>query len=163
MSLSSALNTSVGGLRAQAASISAVSENIANSRTVAYKTRNVDFRALVVGSNTRSANVTGGVLYGKSQNVGAQGLIEGFSHRNAVFVGHNHPGEDREAVLLGLQVERLHVQQRLLDGNHQQISLDRPGALAIPQRDLLGNHRILVDPSLDLLWEIQKTGDIFFP
>lgn len=72
MSLSGALNSSVSALRAQSAMISAVSENIANSSTTAYKTKTVTFQSLVTGSG-RTSN--GGVLYAISQNVGLSGTI----------------------------------------------------------------------------------------
>jgi len=73
MSLSSALYTSVSGLRAQSAALSVVSENIANSSTTAYKTRGIHFTALVNGSQ-RSA--TGSVYYETHQNVSARGSIQ---------------------------------------------------------------------------------------
>ena len=41
MSLNGALNASVSGLRAQSAVVAAVSENIANASTTAYKTREI--------------------------------------------------------------------------------------------------------------------------
>lgn len=72
MSLTGALNSSVSALRAQSAMISAVSENISNSGTVAYKTRNVTFQSLVTGSGR---NTSGGVLYALSQNIGLAGQI----------------------------------------------------------------------------------------
>ena len=73
MSLSSALNTSVSSLQAQSALISAVSENIANSSTIGYKTKEVDFASLVTGTGS---NASGGVIYSTAQDMTTQGLIQ---------------------------------------------------------------------------------------
>lgn len=54
MSLTGALSAATSGLRAQGAQLGAIGENIANATTVAYKTREVDFRSLVTGGTTRS-------------------------------------------------------------------------------------------------------------
>ncbi len=78
MSLGSALNASVSGLRAQATAIAAVSENIANASTTAYKKREVTFESLVASSSagTASGQVGGGVLFDTNQNITQQGLIQ---------------------------------------------------------------------------------------
>jgi flagellar hook protein FlgE len=77
MSLGSALNASVSGLQAQSAAIAAVSENIANASTTAYKKRDISFESLITGDGTSSLNqVGGGVTYSTSQNMTEQGLIE---------------------------------------------------------------------------------------
>lgn len=77
MSLTSALTSSVSALRAQSAAIAAVSENIANSSTTAYKTREISFESLVTSSGTSSLNQVGGsVTYTTSQNMTEQGSIE---------------------------------------------------------------------------------------
>lgn len=89
MSLNSALNTSVSGLRAQSARIAAVSENIANSSTTAYKTRDINFRSLVVGNSTRSGLATGGVLFGSYQNIGSQGLIQATTSGTDIAINGN--------------------------------------------------------------------------
>ncbi len=75
MSLNSALSAAVSGLRAQGAAIAAVSENIANARTTAYKTTDISFQSLVTGSANSSGYSAGGVLYKSSQNINQQGLI----------------------------------------------------------------------------------------
>lgn len=84
MSLSSALSASVSGLRAQGAAISAVSENIANSSTTAYKTRGISFQSLVTGSSTSSGFSAGGVVFQTFQNVSAQGLIQSIDSGTAM-------------------------------------------------------------------------------
>ncbi len=77
MSLSSALGAAVSGLRAQSAAISAVSENIANSSTTAYKIRTTNFEALIAGGNaTRSGFSGGSVAFTNGQNVDGQGIIQ---------------------------------------------------------------------------------------
>lgn len=72
MSLTSALNSSVSGLRAQGAAIAAVSENIANASTTAYKIKTINFQALVTGSGKTAS---GGVLFSQAQNVNVTGQI----------------------------------------------------------------------------------------
>lgn len=76
MSLNSALNASVTGLRAQSAAISAVSENIANASTTAYKTRGLSFESLVTGNQTSQGLSSGGVIFDSYQNINNQGLIQ---------------------------------------------------------------------------------------
>lgn len=78
MSLFAALNASVAGLRAQSAAIAAVSENIANTSTTAYKTREVSFQSLVTSTNTVSSSnqIGGGVVYSSTQDLSSQGSIE---------------------------------------------------------------------------------------
>lgn len=72
MSLTSALNASVGALRAQGAAIGAVSENIANASTTAYKIKTINFQALVTGEGNTAS---GGVLFTAAQNVDVTGQI----------------------------------------------------------------------------------------
>tara|TARA_B100001750_G_C15516820_1_gene607911 strand:- start:2469 stop:3866 length:1398 start_codon:yes stop_codon:yes gene_type:complete len=78
MSLGSALNASVSGLKAQSAAIAAVSENIANASTTAYKKREISFESLVTSSSAASSTnqVGGGVTYATSQNIAQQGLVQ---------------------------------------------------------------------------------------
>ena len=77
MSLGSALNASVSGLKAQSTAIAAVSENIANASTTAYKKREVSFESLVASSGAATSinQVGGGVLFDTGQAVTQQGLI----------------------------------------------------------------------------------------
>ncbi|MAF68875.1 MAG: flagellar hook protein FlgE [Micavibrio sp.] len=76
MSLTGALSAATSGLRAQGAQLGAIGENIANATTVAYKTREVDFRSLVTGGSTRSGLSSGGVLFSTRQSLTSQGLVE---------------------------------------------------------------------------------------
>ncbi len=73
MSLSSALSTAVSGLTAQSRALSAISENIANSSTTAYKTTDVYFQTLVSGSG--SATSSSAVTAKSSQGLSVQGTI----------------------------------------------------------------------------------------
>jgi flagellar hook protein FlgE len=74
MSLSSALSTAITGLSAQSVALSAISENIANSSTTAYKTEDTSFSDLVAGS-VDSASSSSGVRASLSQDVTTQGQI----------------------------------------------------------------------------------------
>jgi flagellar hook protein FlgE len=74
MGLASALNATVGALRAQSNQISAVSENIANSSTTAYKIRTVNFQALV-GDTGNGNSSGGGVISKTAQNIRQSGPI----------------------------------------------------------------------------------------
>lgn len=78
MSLGSALNASVSGLRAQSAAIAAVSENIANASTTAYKKRQVKFESLITsaGPTSTATELGGGVLFDTSQLISEQGLVQ---------------------------------------------------------------------------------------
>jgi flagellar hook protein FlgE len=77
MSLGSALNAAVSGLQGQGAAIAAVSENIANASTIAYKKREVSFQSLVTGASGSSLNALGGgVTFTTSQNISDQGLVQ---------------------------------------------------------------------------------------
>lgn len=76
MSITAAISSAVSGLRAQGAQLSAVSENLANSSTIAYKNREIDFNSLVVGNTTRSGFSGGGVIFRAHQELESQGLLE---------------------------------------------------------------------------------------
>ena len=78
MSLSAALSTAVSGLTAQSRALSAISENIANSSTTAYKTTDVYFQTLVSGSKG-SATSTSAVTAKSSQGMSVQGTISSTS------------------------------------------------------------------------------------
>lgn len=74
MGLASALTSTVSALRGQSAAITAVSENISNSSTTAYKIRAVNFQALV-GDTGAGGSSGGGVITKTSQNVSQAGQI----------------------------------------------------------------------------------------
>lgn len=74
MSLSASLSSAVSGLTAQSAALSAISENIANSSTTGYKTKETSFEALVSASMSSSA-AAGGVTTSLSRAMSVQGTI----------------------------------------------------------------------------------------
>ncbi len=74
MSLTAALNIAVGGLAAQSTALSAISENIANESTTAYKTKDVSFTAMVSGN--LGAESVSGVRANTGQAISKPGLIE---------------------------------------------------------------------------------------
>lgn len=75
MSLSSALNASVSALKSQGTALAAVSQNIANASTTAYKTTSVSFESLVTGGSSSSAKASGAVTTSVFQNMTQQGQI----------------------------------------------------------------------------------------
>lgn len=85
MSLSAALSTAVSGLTAQSRALSAISENIANSSTTAYKTTDVYFQALVSGGKG-SATSTSAVTAKSSQAMAVQGTITSTSTATNVAI-----------------------------------------------------------------------------
>lgn len=89
MSLNSALNASVSGLRAQSAAVAAVSENIANASTTAYKTREVSFQSLVTGNQTRTGFSGGGVVFDTFQDIRSQGQIQATDSATNIAINGN--------------------------------------------------------------------------
>lgn len=86
MSLNGALNAAVSGLRAQSTAVAAVSENIANASTTAYKTRQVSFQSLVTGAGSRAG---GAVVYETSQDMRAQGQIQATDNSTNISINGN--------------------------------------------------------------------------
>lgn len=78
MSLSSALSSAVSSLTAQSLALSAISENIANSSTTAYKTKETSFDALVTGAMGSATSVSS-VVAKQSQAMSVQGLVSSTS------------------------------------------------------------------------------------
>src|SRR5260370_22346469 len=77
-------------------------------------------------------------------------------------VGCDHTFQLRQVAVLRSQIERRYVKDRVLDRDHKQVrTAYHPRAHLIPQRELLRDLRILIDPRLDLkrpvdellLWE----------
>lgn len=89
MSLNGALNAAVSGLRAQSAAVAAVSENIANASTTAYKTREVSFQSLVTGNQTRTGFSGGGVVFNTDQGLRSQGQIQATDSGTNVAINGN--------------------------------------------------------------------------
>jgi len=77
MTLTSAISSSITALQAQSASIAAISDNIANTQTTAYKNQEVSFASLLSGQSTGSTSyAASGVRYSTTQNLLAPGIIE---------------------------------------------------------------------------------------
>ncbi|MBK1665053.1 flagellar hook protein FlgE [Rhodospirillum rubrum] len=76
-SLSSSLNVAVSAMNAQSSSVSAISNNLANSSTIGYKTSNASFYSLVTGTGSTSNFTGAGVVASATQNVVNQGVIVG--------------------------------------------------------------------------------------
>ncbi|HAQ01274.1 flagellar hook protein FlgE [Rhodospirillum rubrum] len=76
-SLSSSLNVAVSAMNAQSSSVSAISNNLANSSTIGYKTSNASFYSLVTGTGSTSNFTGAGVVASATQNVINQGVIVG--------------------------------------------------------------------------------------
>ncbi|MFN3522759.1 MAG: flagellar hook protein FlgE [Phenylobacterium sp.] len=74
MSLSSALSSAVSGLSAQGVALSAISENIANSSTTAYKTKETSFQTLLTGYSSSSSS-SSGVVAKAMQAMAANGTV----------------------------------------------------------------------------------------
>ncbi len=76
-SLSSSMNIAVAALNAQSASVSAISNNLANTETVGYKTTNASFYSLVTGSGSAKSFTGAGVVARPTQNITQQGQLVG--------------------------------------------------------------------------------------
>ena len=72
MSLNGALQSGVSGLLANSAALSAISNNIANTNTVGFKTGGVDFQSIVASAGAANA-ASGGVTATSQQLVTQQG------------------------------------------------------------------------------------------
>ncbi|GEO80344.1 flagellar hook protein FlgE [Pararhodospirillum oryzae] len=88
-SLSSSLYTAVSALNAQSAAVSAISNNLANSETIGYKSTNASFYSLVTGASSQ-VNFTGaGVIANPSQSIATQGVIIGTENETDLAIDGN--------------------------------------------------------------------------
>lgn len=85
MSLSGALSSAISALNAQSQSLAMISDNIANSQTMGYKTNTAMFEDLVTGSSNASSYSSGGVTSSARANITQQGLLTATT--NATDVG----------------------------------------------------------------------------
>ena len=76
-SLSSSMQIAVTALNSQSAAVSTISNNLANSETVGYKSTDASFYSLVTGTGSTSTFTGAGVVATPSQNISQQGLIAG--------------------------------------------------------------------------------------
>jgi flagellar hook protein FlgE len=79
VSINSALNAGVLGLTANATSLAAISDNIANVNTVAYKRSQVNFSTMVTSQSAPGRYTAGGVQAVSHQMVAQQGTIQAAS------------------------------------------------------------------------------------
>ena len=79
MSINSALLAGVSGLTANSSALAAISDNIANLNTTAYKRNQVDFSTMVTSQAVTGDYSAGGVQGTNQQFVSQQGLIQGAS------------------------------------------------------------------------------------
>lgn len=98
MSINSALLAGVSGLTANSSALAAISDNIANVNTTAYKLNAVDFSTMVTSQAVTGDYSAGGVQAKTQQFVATQGLIQGASSPtdlaisgNGFFVTANSP------------------------------------------------------------------------
>ncbi|ABD86441.1 flagellar hook protein FlgE [Rhodopseudomonas palustris] len=75
MSLSGALSSAISALSAQSSAMAMISDNIANSQTVGYKTTSASFQALVTSSSSATTYSSGGVTTLSRSNISEQGLL----------------------------------------------------------------------------------------
>src|SRR5579859_5005848 len=79
MSINSALLAGVSGLVANSSALAAISDNIANVNTTAYKRNQVDFSSMVTSQAVKGEYSAGGVQGTSQQFVSQQGLIQSAS------------------------------------------------------------------------------------
>ncbi|HLZ75833.1 flagellar hook protein FlgE [Phenylobacterium sp.] len=79
MSINSALLAGVSGLAANSSALAAISDNIANVNTTAYKRNQVDFSTMVTSQAVTGDYSAGGVQGSNMQLVSTQGLIQNAS------------------------------------------------------------------------------------
>jgi flagellar hook protein FlgE len=135
MSLGSALNSAVSGLNAQSTAIAAVSENIANVSTTAYKKREISFESLITGTSAASSQnqVGGGVTYQTSQGIEEQGLVQNTG--KATNIAINGQGffvvtDDPNAQPSGFQYSR----NGDFDTNEDGLLINNEGMILLGQR-----------------------------
>lgn len=85
MTISSALNAGVSGLSANAASLAAISDNIANSSTRGYKRVQTDFQSMVIGSSG-GKYTAGGVSSSNIRLVDERGPLVGTNNATDLAV-----------------------------------------------------------------------------
>ncbi|GGY50713.1 flagellar hook protein FlgE [Parvularcula lutaonensis] len=89
MSIGSALQTGVNGLRAQATKLATVSDNIANSATVGYKRSTTEFSTLVVNTGSSASYTAGGVTTNIRTEVSKSGNIIGTDNVTDLAIAGN--------------------------------------------------------------------------
>lgn len=89
MSLTGALSSAISALNAQSQSLAMISDNIANSSTVGYKTNTASFESLITDTSGASAYSSGGVNTSTLANITQQGLLTASSTSTNVAIQGN--------------------------------------------------------------------------
>ncbi|THD70292.1 flagellar hook protein FlgE [Phenylobacterium sp.] len=89
MSINSALLAGVSGLVANSSALAAISDNIANVNTTAYKRNEVDFSTMVTSQAVQGDYSAGGVQGNNQQFVSQQGLIQSASSTTDLALSGN--------------------------------------------------------------------------
>src|ERR1700739_487241 len=72
-------------------------------------------------------------------------------------IGCDHTFQLRQVSVLRSQIEWRYIEDRVLDRDHQQVGTAyHPRAHLVPQRELLRDLGILIDPRLDLKGPVDK-------
>ena len=82
--------------------------------------------------------------------------VVGDRHRASAPVHHDHVVELGDRRLLRLHVDRLDVQERVVDRDHEEIAEQDVRACLAQERPLAGEPRILVDPGEDLRGSLDR-------
>ena len=78
-------------------------------------------------------------------------MLERGLHGDLIAVRDDHAAQlGQRPLFRGGEIQRLHVDQRLIDGDREQRTADDLRPSLVPQRELLRNHRVLVDARVDL-------------
>ena len=85
MTISSALNAGVSGLSANASSLAAISDNIANSSTSGYKRVQTDFQSMVIGTSG-GRYTAGGVSSSNMRLIDQRGPLVGTNNATDLAV-----------------------------------------------------------------------------
>ena len=99
-----------------------------------------------------------GVSCGEAEQ-GGQRFVKRRLHHDLVSCRCDDSLELREIGALGLEIQRNHVKERILDRNHNELSANYARSLLIPERELLRNGRVLVDHRRNL---IRPIGQLVF-
>ncbi len=89
MSITGALFSGVSGLKAEAQSLSIISDNISNANTVGYKASADAFETLITQPPTNTEYTPGGVIGHPVANVTAQGLLQASSSKTDTGINGN--------------------------------------------------------------------------
>ncbi len=85
-----------------------------------------------------------------------QRLSHGSLHGHPVLIGHDHPLQLGNLYVLGDEIDGLDVQEGLFDGNDNQISTHDVRPPLVPQRQLTGDLRILIDAGFNLVGPVDQ-------